>query len=453
MLSQSRQTRTRLHQLCDGALFALSLVIAYALRDGLAHIPALGLSPLEPFAELAWALPAVAVLGPVFLHAQRFYAAQRPSGFAAARAAVFTALAVVIILFLVRAQIARSVLILGCALGGILAYVRALVTARLASTRLAREQWRERVLWVGDPELNKRHRATLPPGELARIADCGDFDPRDEPPEKLAALLHEHAVNTVIFNHADPGALAPCIDRCLREGVSVVIRPGLPLHGARLDTLGGETVLHYRAHRAGPGALALKRAIDIVVSASALILLAPVFALTALVIKLTSRGPVFFTQMRAGLNGRPFAMVKFRTMRAGAENEQDELAAQNEMRGPTFKMTNDPRVSPVGSFLRRHAIDEFPQFWNVLRGEMSLVGPRPLPVYEAARFDDDAHRRRQSMRPGLTCLWQIGGRNDIDDFEEWVRLDLAYIDQWSLWLDARILFATVPVVIFGTGGR
>jgi lipopolysaccharide/colanic/teichoic acid biosynthesis glycosyltransferase len=140
-------------------------------------------------------------------------------------------------------------------------------------------------------------------------------------------------------------------------------------------------------------------------------------------------------------------------MSAGAEKKQSELATRNEMTGPVFKVTNDPRVTPVGRFLRRHSLDELPQLWNVLRGEMSLVGPRPLPVDEVKRFSDDAHRRRLSVRPGLTCLWQIRGRNNITDFEEWVRLDLAYIDQWTLWLDAKILLATLPVVLIGRGAK
>jgi exopolysaccharide biosynthesis polyprenyl glycosylphosphotransferase len=373
---------------------------------------------------------------------------------------VFTALTVVIVLFLARVQVARSVVIFGCALGGVFAYARAVFAERLASSRLAREQWRERVLWVGDPEANRRHRAALPSAEMAHVADIGDFDPAQQPPERLAEVLHEHAINTVIFERDGMGALAPYMECCAREGVSVVIRTGVRLSvapfasAAHLDSLGGETVIHYRAaHRAGPGALIVKRAMDVVLSAMALAVLPPVFALVALVIKLTSRGPVFFTQTRAGLNGRPFEMVKFRTMRAGAEGEQGALAARNEMRGPVFKMENDPRITPPGRFLRRHAIDELPQLWNVLRGEMSLVGPRPLPVYEVEKFSNDAHRRRQSMRPGLTCLWQISGRNEIADFAEWVRLDLAYIDRWSLWLDVRIMLATAPVVIVGRGGR
>ncbi|HND62041.1 MAG TPA: sugar transferase, partial [Opitutaceae bacterium] len=132
---------------------------------------------------------------------------------------------------------------------------------------------------------------------------------------------------------------------------------------------------------------------------------------------------------------------------------QASLAHRNEMKGPVFKVTNDPRVTPLGRFLRRHSLDELPQLWNVLRGEMSLVGPRPLPIEEVKRFDQDTHRRRLSVKPGLTCLWQVSGRNDIADFDDWVRLDLAYIDQWSLWLDFKILLLTIPVALFGRGGK
>jgi lipopolysaccharide/colanic/teichoic acid biosynthesis glycosyltransferase len=153
------------------------------------------------------------------------------------------------------------------------------------------------------------------------------------------------------------------------------------------------------------------------------------------------------------LNGRPFTLYKFRTMVTNAEQLQHELAAMNEMSGPVFKVTNDPRITPFGKFMRKFSIDEWPQFYNVLRGEMSLVGPRPLPVDEVRRFHDLAHRRRLSVKPGLTCLWQISGRNNVKDFKDWVRLDLEYIDNWSLWLDFKILLRTVPVVLVGNGAR
>jgi lipopolysaccharide/colanic/teichoic acid biosynthesis glycosyltransferase len=136
-----------------------------------------------------------------------------------------------------------------------------------------------------------------------------------------------------------------------------------------------------------------------------------------------------------------------------AEQFKHELEAMNEMSGPVFKVTNDPRVTPVGKFLRKYSLDELPQLYNVFRTEMSLVGPRPLPVDEVKRFEDLAHRRRLSVKPGLTCLWQISGRNQITDFKEWVRLDLEYIDNWSLWLDLKILVRTIPAVLIGTGAK
>jgi lipopolysaccharide/colanic/teichoic acid biosynthesis glycosyltransferase len=146
-------------------------------------------------------------------------------------------------------------------------------------------------------------------------------------------------------------------------------------------------------------------------------------------------------------------MLKFRSMATDAEQRKAELEVLNEMDGPVFKVSNDPRVTPIGKFLRRWSIDEWPQMINVLLGDMSLVGPRPLPVDEVRRFDDFAHRRRLSVKPGLTCLWQVNGRNDVTSFRDWVRLDLEYIDNWSIWLDLKILMKTVPVVLMGTGAK
>ncbi len=196
--------------------------------------------------------------------------------------------------------------------------------------------------------------------------------------------------------------------------------------------------------------LLMKRIIDVVGSAILLILLAPVFLIVAALIKITSPGTVLFAQKRVGLNKRQFTMYKFRTMVPAAESIQEKLAHLNEMTGPVFKINNDPRVTPIGRILRKTSIDELPQLFNVLKGDMSLVGPRALPVRDYESFSEDWHRRRFSVPPGITCLWQICGRNSIP-FDQWMVMDMQYIDRWSLWLDLKILAMTIPAVIKGVG--
>ena len=181
-------------------------------------------------------------------------------------------------------------------------------------------------------------------------------------------------------------------------------------------------------------------------------MLFPLLLLTACLIKLTSPGPFFFIQERVGLNKRRFRLYKFRTMVADAEKRQAELEPLNEISGPVFKIKNDPRITPIGDFLRTTSIDELPQLINVLKGEMSLVGPRPLPVRDYNGFDQDWHRRRFSVRPGITCLWQVDGPSDIP-FQKWMEMDMEYIDQWSLWLDLKILTKTIPAVLQGSGAE
>jgi len=198
--------------------------------------------------------------------------------------------------------------------------------------------------------------------------------------------------------------------------------------------------------------LAIKRAVDVVGAALGLLLLAPLLLVIAATMKLTDLGPVLFAQQRYGLNKRLFRMYKFRTMVPGAEALQSTLEGQNEAQGPVFKMAKDPRVTGIGALLRRTSLDEIPQLWNVLKGEMSLVGPRPLPVRDVGRFEEGWLMRRFSMRPGLTCQWQITGRSHRG-FDAWVGLDLEYIDNWSLRLDCLILLKTIPAVLRGTGAQ
>lgn len=216
----------------------------------------------------------------------------------------------------------------------------------------------------------------------------------------------------------------------------------------RLDT--GQAVYALESLFARPLPL-WKRALDIAGASAGLALLAPLLGAVALGVRLTSPGPVFFAQQRSGLGGKRFAMYKFRTMVADAEARQAELMALNEQDGPAFKLTRDPRVTPLGRILRKLSIDELPQLWNVLRGEMSLVGPRPLPCRESAGCAV-WQRRRLDVTPGLTCIWQVRGRSAVS-FDEWVRMDLSYIRRRTLPHDLRLIAATVPAVLLGRGGK
>jgi len=196
--------------------------------------------------------------------------------------------------------------------------------------------------------------------------------------------------------------------------------------------------------------MVVKRIIDLLCSAAALLLLAPVMLAIALTIRLRSPGSVFFVQERMGLNKRRFRLYKFRTMVPGAENQIAQFEHLNEVSGPVFKIRNDPRITPIGRLLRKTSLDELPQLINVLKGDMSLVGPRPLPVRDYEAFNTAWHRRRFSVKPGITCLWQVMGRNSIP-FDRWMELDMQYIDQWSLLLDLQILLKTIPAVMKGSG--
>ena len=191
---------------------------------------------------------------------------------------------------------------------------------------------------------------------------------------------------------------------------------------------------------------AIKRLIDIICSFVGILVLSPLFIIIAIIVKFTSKGPIFFSQKRVGRNGKEFDMYKFRSMVVNAEELKEKLAAQNEMSGPMFKMKDDPRVTKVGKFIRKTSIDELPQLWNILKGDMSLVGPRPSLPKEVAQFEDWMYKRLE-VKPGLTCYWQVSGRNNID-FEDWMKLDVKYVEERNLWIDIKLICKTV-FVLFG----
>lgn len=274
--------------------------------------------------------------------------------------------------------------------------------------------------------------------------------------EDLADILHANIVDHAIF--VVPRLwfekIEHLIDICEVEGVPVTIAVDLfelKFTKAKQTDFDGFPLLTFQSTPDEIGSLFVKRVIDIIISGIALIILSPLFIIITMIRKITKRS-VFFKQERCSLNGRKFTLYKFRTMIEGAEEKLGELSNFNEMNGPAFKMKNDPRITKSGHFMRKFSIDEFPQLWNVFKGDMSIVGPRPPLPTEVNKYDS-WHRRRLSMKPGLTCFWQIKGRSEITDFNEWMKLDLEYIDKWSLLLDLKIILRTIPIVLLGKGAK
>ena len=274
--------------------------------------------------------------------------------------------------------------------------------------------------------------------------------------ERLPSLLRERVVDEVVLALPMKSMYLQALrvaGLCEEQGVIVRVLSNifnLRLAQSKVGDFEGEAMTTLCTGSPEDWQHLFKSTFDIVVSLAATVMLAPLFLMVAFLIKLTSQGPVFFIQERVGLNMRRFRLYKFRTMVADAEERQAEIGHLNEMSGPVFKIKDDPRMTRVGKLLRKTSIDELPQLFNVLKGDMSLVGPRPLSVRDYNSFDQEWHRRRFSVRPGITCLWQVNGRSSVP-FEKWMELDMEYIDHWSLGLDFRILAKTIPAVLKGVG--
>jgi exopolysaccharide biosynthesis polyprenyl glycosylphosphotransferase len=463
MLRRDRQLRTQIYQFKDAGLFVLALWLAHSLRSHLPLVDILDRPMVQPFSEFAWLYLIIAPGAPLVLELQGFY--RRPlfcsrwlTAWILLKSCIWVTFGVIGVLFLFQMNLARLVVIFFGVISYLLVFLSEELLRRAYRSKFADWQFRKRVLLIGAREDTARTRAEL----LAKVEEgleiVGELDLNEAPIEQLVRLLHEKSPNGVILNakHTFFGQIEKAIQACEVEGVEAWLVADFfqtQISRTTFDEFYGRPVLVFRSVPEAPWQGIFKQLIDLILAFLLLLISGPFMIVFALLIRLTSPGPVLFRQQRCGLNGRPFTMLKFRSMVSDAEQRKQELAALNEMGGPVFKVTNDPRVTPVGRFLRRWSIDEWPQFINVLRGEMSLVGPRPLPVDEVERFDDPSHRRRLSVRPGLTCLWQVSGRNEVRDFKDWVRLDLEYIDHWSLWLDLKILWRTIPAVLNGTGAK
>jgi len=463
MLGRRQELNLQFQQIADGLLMSLAFWLAHTLRFVGTSLDLFN-NPIGPFSEFQWLLFVIMPFGPIILELQGFYSHPLQKTAAKslaqlARAGFWLGLLIATCAFFLRLNVpSRAVMPLFAAIACLLLLARERVTLHRYRRRAQTEALRERLLLAGTTEDMHALRHSFTPEQIMEFEVMEEIDIETQPISDLVDALHKHSISRVIFaggrSHLD--RLQEAIAACEIEGVEAwLIADFIRTSIARpdFDFFSGRPVLVFRTTPDLSWALMVKAVVDRLGALAALIACLPVLAVIALAIKLSSPGPVFFRQARGGRHGRPFTMFKFRTMVTDAEMQRDELARFNEMSGPVFKIDNDPRVTPLGRFLRRTSLDELPQFWNVLKGEMSLVGPRPLPIYEVEKFETPAQRRRLSMKPGLTCLWQVSGRNKIGDFHRWVQLDLEYIDNWSLWLDFTILVRTIPVVLFGWGAR
>lgn len=472
MPSKQREIASQFHQLSDALVIALAYWLAHWLRETLAFwFPPgsqwagveFGFPLIAPFRYYKWMYLVILPLAPLLLDFNGYYS--RPIGlrrgqtlWILAKSVGVAALVVIAVMYFFNlAALSRGVILLFAVLSiGALFLKDQLARAYLRHAARRSDQ-ATACLLVGPPDKNAEFAALLDQRPDWGLKVIGQLDPSREPLSQLPERLHSEPIGCVVFNVTQTtfDDVQQAILMCETEGVEAWLVADFvktSIARATVDDLGGKPLLVFRTTPDISWQLIAKRLLDIVGATVGLLILGPLVMLPAAVaIRLTSPGPILFRQRRSGLHGRLFTMYKFRTMVDNAEMLRVELEAFNEAAGPVFKMKQDPRVTPVGRYLRRTSIDELPQLWNVLKGDMSLVGPRPPIPSEVSKYDP-WHRRRLSMKPGLTCLWQISGRSNVG-FDQWMKLDLQYIDNWSLWLDLKILARTVPVVLSGLGAH
>jgi exopolysaccharide biosynthesis polyprenyl glycosylphosphotransferase len=447
-------------QLTDALLVWLAFWLGSVSRQwmGLA-------GPEEPLLKsMEWVFYIAVPFTPLILEKFDFYDHLRHKLTSSAVWQLIRGLLVIILvlgLFAVFAKAFHSRIVLGSGL--MFMFFLLLVRDRAAHLWLKRQvesdEMKERIIIAGSGNEMSDLLNELDPEITSGWKVVDHFDLGKREVHELFALLKDQSVSRVVFSAKDTEfeKVARAVEACELQGVEAWIAASFirsQIARPVFDAIGNKPMLVLRSTPELSWELLAKEIFDRVGAATLIGLSMPLWIFAALGIMLKSPGaPVFYSQMRAGRYGKPFRMWKFRTMVANADKMLDQIKEDhgNQMDGPVFKLKNDPRIFPFGAFLRKLSIDELPQLLNVVSGEMSLVGPRPLPVYEVEAFCEMSHRRRLSVKPGITCEWQAGGRNTITSFEEWVAMDLKYIDNWSLWLDIKILFRTVPAVLFGKG--
>lgn len=468
MQGKRHQIQIRVLQLVDGLLILLAFWVARVIRDSLAthgYLPYEGALGAD-LTDIAWILALVVPLSPIILRRYGFYDYPLQKRRWDSMRQMFQALLVLTVLIAIGVVFARfppsSRLTLAAAVPVSMVFLLARegFTRWFARHHLLADGKLETVIFAGTLQDIRAMREKFSPGVLSEWRVAEVFDLQDRDLNELPGILHQHNVARVIFaaGHTSFDKVQEAVRACEVEGVEAWIFANfLQTSVARptFDFLGSQPMLVFRTTPEVSWAMLGKEIFDRTAAFFGLLVLAIPMLIIAALIKWKSPGPALFRQARSGRHGKPFTMLKFRSMHQNADQQLAEIKAMtgNEMSGPVFKLEKDPRVFPLGRWLRKLSLDELPQLINVLLGDMSIVGPRPLPTYEVDEFTDFAHRRRLSVKPGLTCLWQVSGRNSITNFDDWVKLDLEYIDNWSLGLDFLILLKTIPAVLLAKGAK
>jgi exopolysaccharide biosynthesis polyprenyl glycosylphosphotransferase len=461
--------------LLDALLVWLGFIFAYLLRDPFIDWlnswgPKIGLmiykQSLGQFSDLSTILVVLVPCVPLLLEFMGFY--NNPFKVSTSRAIGIVCGGIVlafsgiglISLFYKMNPTSRALLVIAALLVATLLIVRFIGFKMYMQRRVASEKIKESIVLAGMPEEIEKLYASLSASDRIQWRVVGRYDLASDKWDEFQQLLHDEAVERVIFatKHSEFDKIATAVEMCEVRGIEAWISANfMQTQVARpsFDSIHGNPMLVLRSTPDLSWELLAKGLMDRVGALLAIIFSSPIWLVVAIGIKWQSPGPVFYRQERAGRYGKPFWMWKFRTMIVDADQKLEALKEQsgNQMSGPVFKLENDPRIFPLGHILRKFSIDEFPQFINVLMGDMSLVGPRPMAMYELPKIERSEHRRKLSVKPGLTCIWQVSGRNHITSFDDWVKLDLEYIDNWSLWLDIKLLVMTIPAVLFAKGAK
>ena len=457
----------QLLQFVDAIIVYLSFWLADILNPFVR--PFFGMNQIEPLGlgAITWLLYIVVPFTPLILELMGFYRNVMRKTVAKSVGQMFRVLvvigvcvAIMVVFFKVQPS-SRLVLVIAGGIGAVLLLARDLLVRGVLRKAAKNERNKERVLIAGSKLDIKSLLETMPETVTSYWHVVDHFDISSGSEAELEAILEKHSVERVIIaaEHTIFEQISKTVELCETQGIDVWVSAGFvrtQVSRPTFDNLGGNPMLVLRRTPELSWALLLKSVIDKVFAFLLIIATSPFWVLAYIGIRVASpEAPVFFRQDRAGKYGKPFKMWKFRTMIPDAEAKLAEVKKSqgNEMTGPVFKLDKDPRVFPFAQFLRKWSIDELPQLINVLNGDMSMVGPRPLPVYEVKEFEKSAYRRRLSVKPGITCSWQAGGRNTITDWEDWVKMDLEYIDNWSLWYDFKLILMTVPAVLFSKGAK